>query len=58
MEKCEVPNNLVATVQKYYSKDPAKKLIICASMLGAQNWEQGGWIDEKIAFLCNFERLV
>jgi hypothetical protein len=58
MEKCEVPNNLVTTVQKYYSKDTAKKLIICTSMRGAQNWEQDGWIDEKIALLRNFERLV
>jgi hypothetical protein len=43
-------------LQKHFSKDMAKKLIICASMLGSQNWEQGGWIDEKIAFLRNYYR--
>jgi hypothetical protein len=40
-------------VQKHYSKDTAKELIICASTLGLQNWEEGGCIDEMIAFLRN-----
>jgi hypothetical protein len=45
-------------VQKHYSKDTAKELIICASMLGPQNWERGGWIDETLDFLRKFDRPV
>jgi hypothetical protein len=45
-------------VQKHYSKDTAKERIICASTLGPQNWEQGGWIEEKLVFLRNFERAI
>ena len=45
-------------VQKHYSKDTAKEFIICASMLGPQNWERGGWIDETLDFLRKFDRPV
>lgn len=45
-------------VEKHYSKDTAKELIICASTLGLQNWEQGDWIDKKLAFLRNLDRPV
>jgi hypothetical protein len=46
-------------LQKHCSKDEAKELIICASTLRSpQNWEQGGWIDKKLDFLRNFDRLV
>ena len=40
-------------VQKHYSKDTAKDLIIFANTLGPQNWEQDGWIEEKLVFLRN-----
>ena len=43
-------------VQKYYSKDTAKDLIICANTLSPR--EQDGWIEEKLVFLRNFDRLV
>ena len=39
-------------VQKHYSKD----LIICANTLSPR--EQDGWIEEKLVFLRNFDRLV
>jgi hypothetical protein len=49
---------LATLLQKHWPKDTAKELIICASMLGPQNWEQGGWIDETLDFLRNFDRLI
>ena len=49
---------LATLLQKHWPKDTAKELIICANMLGPQNWEQGGWIDETLDFLRNFDRLV
>jgi hypothetical protein len=46
-------------VQKHYSKDTAKELIFCASRLRSpQNWEQDGWIEEKLVFLRNLDRHV
>ena len=45
-------------VQKYYSKD-TKELIICASRLRSpQNWEHGSWIEEKLVFLRNLDRVI
>ena len=45
-------------VQKHYPEDTAKELIICASKLGPQNWDHGGWIEGKLVFLRNLDRVV
>jgi hypothetical protein len=43
-------------VKKYYSKETAKELILCASRLRSPpNWEHGSWIEEKLVFLRNLD---
>ena len=49
--KCQ---EFATLIKKHYSGDIAKDLMFCASTLGAENWEQGGWIDEMLVFLRNF----
>jgi hypothetical protein len=44
--------------QKLYSKDTAKELLVCVFMLDPEILEQGGWIDLKLAFLRNYDKLV
>jgi len=41
-------------VQKYYSKDTAQILIMCANTL----WEPDGWIEEKLVFLRNYDKMA
>ncbi|MDQ3837673.1 MAG: hypothetical protein M3297_00215 [Thermoproteota archaeon] len=41
-------------VQRHYSKDTAKELMICASTLS----EPDGWIEEKLVFLRNYDKIA
>jgi hypothetical protein len=45
-------------VQKFYSKDTARELLVCAFMLDPEKLEQDGWIDLNLAFLRNYDKLV
>jgi hypothetical protein len=58
LDKIAKVQEFATLVRKLYPKDSAKELIIWASTLGPQNWEQDGWIEEKLVFLRNLDRPV
>ena len=45
-------------VRNHYSRDTARELLLCASMLGPEKLEQNGWIDLKLDFLRNYDKIV
>jgi polyphosphate kinase 2 (PPK2 family) len=44
-------------VQKHYSKETAKILLLCANMIGPEKLEQDGWIDSKLVILRNYDKI-